>query len=170
MNKNLKQFVFLIGLLIMIAFGFIALAKNQNMITIKEGNLNKTPYELELGKYQDSDCGMVIDDFSYVSQVIAPDGKTWFFHDHGGMAHWLLNKDFKENAVIWVMSKDTKKYIDGRKAWYSRTDLTPMEYGFGAYEIKQNGFVSFTEMVLLMARGEHLGNPQIKAELLKGKE
>ncbi len=170
MNKNFKQFIFLIGLILVIAFGFIALAKNQNMITIKEGNINKTPYTLELGKYQDSDCGMVIDDITYVSQVVSPDGKTWFFHDHGGMAHWLINKEFKDQATIWVMSKDTKKYIDGRKAWYSRTDKTPMEYGFGAYEVKKDRFVDFEEMSLLMARGEHLGNPQIKAQLLKGKE
>lgn len=32
-----------------------------------------------LNKFQDSDCGMVIDTLDYASQVIAPDRKTWFF-------------------------------------------------------------------------------------------
>jgi len=170
MNKNIKSFSYLIGIIVGIAILFIVLAKNQNMIVIKEGNVDKKPYELVVGKYQDSDCGMVIDDMEYVSQVIAPDGKTWFFHDHGGMAHWLIGKDLKESATIWVMSKDTKKYIDGNKAWYSRTDTTPMGYGFGAYENKQEGFVDFSTMFLHMARGEHLGNPQIKAKLLEDKK
>jgi hypothetical protein len=85
------------------------------------------------------------------------------------MVHWIENKKFKENATIWVMTKDTKKYINGRKAWYSRTDETPMHYGFGAYEIKQNGFIDFKTMSLYMLRGEHLGNPLIKKQLLKEK-
>ncbi len=170
MNQNSKQFIYIIGIIVAIVVVFILLAKNQNMIVIQEGNIDKKPYELVVGKYQDSDCGMVIDDMEYISQVIAADGKTWFFHDHGGMAHWLIGKDLKESATIWVMSKDTKKYIDGKKAWYSRTDTTPMGYGFGAYENKQEGFVDFSTMFLHMARGEHLGNPQIKAKLLEDKK
>lgn len=169
MNKNIKQFIYLIGIILIIVIGFIILAKNQNMIVIKDGNINKTPYQIVAGKYQDSDCGMVIDNFDYLSQVVAPDGKTWFFHDHGGMAHWLINKTFKDNAIIWVMTLDTKRYIDGRKAWYSRTDNTPMKYGFGAYEKQQDEFIDFPTMFLYMARGEHLGNPQIRAKLLGNK-
>lgn len=170
MNKNIKQFISIVVIILVIVVGFIFLAKNQNMIVLKEGNIDKTPYPLVIGKYQDSDCGMVIDNFEYVSQVISPGGKTWFFHDHGGMAHWLINKDIKDSATIWVMSKDTHRYIDGRKAWYNRTDITPMKYGFGAYENKKEGFIDFPTMVLYMARGEHLGNPQIRAKLLGTKQ
>jgi hypothetical protein len=100
------------------------------MVVLKEGNTALTPLEIILGRYQDSDCGMVIDKMDYVSQVISNDGKTWFFHDHGGMANWLKDKSFKDDAKIWVMSIDTKQYINGRTAWYSRTDNTPMRYGF----------------------------------------
>jgi hypothetical protein len=136
---------------------------------VQTGNIDKKPIEIKIGKFQDSDCGMVIEDITYASQVIAPDGKTWFFHDHGGMVHWLENKKFKDQAVIWSMTKDTKKWIDARKAWYSRTDDTPMHYGFGAYENKKDGLIDFNTMFLYMVRGEHLGNPYIKAKLL-GKE
>ena len=51
-----------------------------------------------LGKYQDSDCGMIINDLTYASQVSSDGKKTWFFHDHGGMANWLNQKD--ENLKI----------------------------------------------------------------------
>lgn len=165
-KKSYTQFLIVIGVIIVILTLFILMAKNQNMVVMQEGNIEKKPLEIILGKYQDSDCGMVIDDISYASQVVAPNGKTWFFHDHGGMVNWLKNKDFKEEAIIWAMSRDTKRYIDGRKAWYSRTDITPMEYGFGAYEKKEEGFIDFPTMTLHMLRGEHLGNPQIKAKLL----
>jgi len=146
------------------------MSNSQNMTVVYTNNKDKTPIPIVLNKFQDSDCGMVIDSMTYVSQVIAPTGKTWFFHDHGGMVHWLENKKFKDDAVIWVMSKDTKRYIDGRKAWYSRTDVTPMLYGFGAYENKQDAFIDFDTMYLYMVRGEHLANPYIKKQLLSRKE
>jgi len=142
------------------------MSTSQNMTVVYVGNTDKKPITIVLNKFQDSDCGMVIDDITYASQVIAPDGKTWFFHDHGGMVHWLENKEFKDDAIIWVMTKDTKRYINGKKAWYSRTDETPMFYGFGAYEKKTDGLIDFKTMFLHMVRGEHLANPLIKKQLL----
>jgi len=142
------------------------MSNSKQMVVLKEGNITQTPLDIVLGKYQDSDCGMIIDNLDYVSQVVAPDGKTWFFHDHGGMANWLKDKAFKDEAKIWVRTIDTKKYIDGRTAWYSQTDITPMRYGFGAYENKQDGFITFEEMSLKMLRGETMANPVYKKELL----
>ena len=149
---------------------FLSMSTKQNMTVVYTGNIDKKPIPIVLGKFQDSDCGMIIDNITYVSQVISPTGKTWFFHDHGGMVHWLENKEFKDDAVIWVMTKDTKKWIDGRTAWYSRTDITPMFYGFGAYEKKQDDFINFETMFLHMVRGEHLANPYIKKQLLGNQE
>ena len=145
---------------------FLSLSTSQNMTVVYTNNNTKEPIPIVLHKFQDSDCGMIIDDMTYVSQIVAPDGKTWFFHDHGGMVHWLENKSFKDSATIWVMSKDTKKYIDGRKAFYSRTDNTPMLYGFGAYEYKKDNLISFEQMSLYMFRGETIANPLIKKRLL----
>lgn len=156
----------------MIVTLFLSMSSSQNMTVVYTGNKDKKPIPIVLHKFQDSDCGMVIDNMTYVSQVIAPSGKTWFFHDHGGMVNWLQNKEFKDEAIIWVMAKDTKKYINGRDSWYSRTDITPMLYGFGAYENKQEKFIDFNTMYLHMVRGEHLVNPYIKKQLLvkeKGK-
>lgn len=164
--KKILPFLTLIIIIAIIIIIFLSMSNSKQMVVIKDGNITQTPLEIVLGKYQDSDCGMDINDMTYVSQVISTEGKTWFFHDHGGMANWLKNKPFKDNAKIWVMSIDTKKYIDGRNAWYSRTDVTPMGYGFGAYENKQNGFINFEEMSLKVLRNESLRNPYIKKELL----
>lgn len=165
MKKYIPLFsIFIVVVLIIIIF--LTMSNSKQMVVVKENNLSQVPLEIILGKYQDSDCGMIIDDLEYASQVISSDGKTWFFHDHGGMVKWLKDKPFKDSAKIWVMTKDTKRYIDGRSAWYSRTDKTPMRYGFGAYENLQDGFISFEEVQLRVLRNETMANPIYRKELL----
>ena len=164
--KKILPFITLIIIIAIIITIFLSMSNAKQMVVLKEGNTSLTPLEIILGKYQDSDCGMTIEDMTYVSQVVSSDGKTWFFHDHGGMANWLKDKPFKNDAKIWVMTIDTKQYINGRTAWYSRTDNTPMRYGFGAYEVKQDGFITFDEMSLKVLRNETLRNPYIQKELL----
>ena len=160
--------IFIIVTIIVVLF--LSMSTKQNMTVVYVGNTSKQPIKIVLKKFQDSDCGMIIDDLTYASQVISPTGKTWFFHDHGGMVNWIKNKSFKDDAIIWVMAKDTKRYIDGRSAWYSRTDNTPMLYGFGAYEHKKDGLINFDTMFLHMVRGEHMGNPKIRKMLLEDKK
>ncbi len=166
MMKKIVPFLVIFGLVAIIVTIFLSLAAQKQMIVIQEGNTNKLPLKMEINKYQDSDCGMVIDDLAYISQVISPSGKTWFFHDHGGFVHWLEDKEFKDEATIWVMSRDSKKFIDARTAFYSLTDETPMGYGFGAYEKKAPTHVDFDTMRLRMLRGETLNNPHIRKQLL----
>lgn len=167
--KKILPFLTVLFIIAIIVIIFLSMAKAQKMVVIKEGNTSQTPLEIVLGKYQDSDCGMVIESLEYASQVVSKDGKTWFFHDHGGMANWLNNKNpsgFKENTKIFVMSKDTQKYIDAKNAFYSVNEDTPMRYGFGAYEIKKDGYISFEEMSLRVLRNETFANPAYKKELL----
>lgn len=164
--KKFMPFVVVMVIVFLIVILFVSLASSQKMVVTQEGNIQKLPLEIILHKYQDSDCGMVIDSMEYASEVIAPDGKTWFFHDHGGFVHWLADKPFKDDVKIWVMSKDTHQWIDGKKAYYSLNDITPMGYGFGAYEKKQDAYVDFEEMSLKMLRGETMNNPLIKQKLL----
>ncbi|MGB3961538.1 MAG: hypothetical protein WBK95_04830 [Sulfurimonas sp.] len=166
MLKKLTPIVIVAAMIVLIVLLFLSLASKQNMIVIKEGNLKLLPLEMELHKYQDSDCGMVIEDLTYASQVVAPSGKTWFFHDHGGFVHWLEDKEFKDEAVIWVMSRDTQRWINAREAFYSLNESTPMGYGFGAYERIQEGFIDFDIMSLRTLRGETMNNPLIKKQLL----
>lgn len=163
--KKIAPFLVILLFVIIIVLIFLSLGKTQHMVVIKEGNLKQVPLQIELNKYQDSYCGMIIDDLEYASQVIAPDGKTWFFHDHGDFVLWLGNKPFKESAKIWVMSRDTHKWIDGKKAYYSRDETTPMGFGFGAYENNQEGLVSFEDMALFTLRGETMQDPKVKKML-----
>jgi hypothetical protein len=166
--KKFTPFLMIGFIVVVIVTVFLSLASKQNMIVVKEGNLKQLPLKMELNKHQDSDCGMVIETLDFASQVVAPDGRTWFFHDHGGFVHWLEDKSFRDSAKIWVMSLDTKRWIDGRKAYYSRDDVTPMGYGFGAYEKKdaRKGLIPFKEMRLHMLRGEDMNNPLIRKQIL----
>ncbi|WP_373001406.1 hypothetical protein [Sulfurimonas sp.] len=166
MIKKFIPLLVILGLVVLIVTIFLSVASQKQMIVIKEGNTKKVPFEMVVNKYQDSDCGMVIDNMDYISQVISPSGKTWFFHDHGGFVKWLEDKEFIDSSIIWVMSRDTKKWIDGRSAFYSLTDKTPMGYGFGAYEKKAPTHVDFDTMRLRMLRGETLNNPHIRKQLL----
>ena len=162
--------ILVVFIIIIIIIGvFLALGKSDQMVVVKEGNTKQLPLKIKKGHYQDSDCGMIIDDLNFVSQVVSPKGNTYFFHDHGGMAKWLKDKPFAKDARIWVKSLDTKKYINGRVAYFSRDDKTPMGYGFGAYEFKKDGFINFDEMQLKMLRGETMNNPVIRKKL-EGKD
>ena len=165
MKKNIPLYAVLVLALAIIIL-FFSLATSTKMIVVKEGNIKQLPIEMQIGLFQDSDCGMVIDDLKDASQVIIKNGKSWFFHDHGGMAKWLEDKEFKESAKIWVMSRDTKRWIDAREAHYSLKDETAMGYGFGAYEKNSQGYVNFDTMRLRMLRGETLRNPLIRKQLL----
>ncbi|MBN2816409.1 MAG: hypothetical protein JXQ67_06965 [Campylobacterales bacterium] len=164
--KKIAPYLTVGVIVLLIVLLFLSLGKAQKMVVIKEDNLEKIPLQIVLHKYQDSDCGMIIEDLTYASQVVAPDGKTWFFHDHGGFIHWLDTKSFKDEAVIWVMSRDTHEWIDAKKAFYSVSEITPMGYGFGAYKKKQDGFIDYDTMRLRALRGETMNNPKIRKQLL----
>jgi copper chaperone NosL len=169
MLKKLMPFLIILVIVAVIVALFLSLGNKQKMIVIKEGNIAQVAIPMELNKHQDSDCGMVIEDLEYASQVVSKEGKTWFFHDHGGFVHWLEDKPFKDEVKIWVMSRDSKKWIDGKKAYYSLSDITPMGYGFGAYEFSKDGLVDYETMRLKMLRGETMNNPLIRKKLLEQK-
>ena len=135
-------------------------------IVVVEGNHSMQPLPIHNGEYQDAHCGMVLVNKQYAGQVIAPNGKTWFFHDQGGIPLWLENRSFKNSAKIWVFTKDSQKWIEVRKAWFSLTDDTPMHYGFAAYERKKKYYIDYDQMRLKMLRGENMLDPQVKKRLL----
>jgi copper chaperone NosL len=165
--KDLLLKVLFVAIFIFVV-GFIIVSNHNasKTVVVIEGNFDKKPLEIVLGQYQDSDCGMTIDDITYASQVIAPNGKTWFFHDHGGLVNWLESKSFKDSAVIWVWAIDTSEWIDGRMARYSVDETTPMYYGFGAYFQNKDGLIDFETMSQKMLRGENMSNP-VYAKVIK---
>ena len=150
--KKILPFITLIIIIAIIIIIFLSMSNSKQMTVLKEGNLGQTPLEIVLGKYQDSDCGMVIDKMDYVSQVISSDGKTWFFDDIGCLALWYNNIKFQKEVILWVYTNDTNEYINARNAWFNRTDTTPMGHGFGAFKNKQEGLISFEEVILKVLR------------------
>ncbi len=166
MKKNLSAIFILFSILLCVAFVFVYMVKKDEMVVIKTGNTQKVPLNIVLGKYQDSDCGMIINSLEFASQIVEENGNTRFFHDIGGMANFLKDKSFKNTVKIWVYAKDSKKYIDGKKAWYSTNEKTPMYFGFGAYEHKKDGFINYEDMTLRVLRGETLQNPKLRKKAL----
>ena len=167
MKKVMPVFVVFVFIAIIVGV-FLSLEHTQKMTVIKEGNKDRVALKMKVGKYQDSFCGMVIDDLDFASQVVSKSGKTWFFHDHADFVEWLKDKKFKDSVVIWVMSRDTHRWIDGKKAYYSVDEETPMHSGFGAYEHKKENLIDFDEMRLRVLRGETMQNPKIRRKLLHG--
>ena len=166
MIKKIMPILIVLIFVIIIVTLFLSIASNKKMILVTQGNTKQIPVEIKEGVFLDSDCGMVINDLKDIAQVITNSGKSWFFHDHGGLVKWLEDKEFKDSAKIWVKSRDTRKWIEARKAHYSLTDTTAMGYGFGAYENKKDSHVDFDTMRLRILRGETLNNPSIAKQLL----
>lgn len=58
-----------------------------------------------------------------------------------------------------------------RSAWYSRIEVTPMGYGFRAYEFQIYALADhyFDEMYTCAIRGETLWNPIVRRLLVENK-
>ncbi len=154
----------LLSLFLFLAF-FINGCEKKELVF--EGNKEKKPIEFKLHEVQCPKCHMEVDTLKYAVQVILDDGKTYIFDDPGCVILWLEeNKIDPKSVTIWAYAIDTKRWIDAKKAYYSLTDKTPMGYGFGAYENKKDGFITFEEMRIKMLRGENLTNPKIRKKLL----
>ncbi len=155
--------VMIVGVLAVI---LVSVSKKEQPVTIVKGNRAFKPLPIKLDFTNDTECKMLIKTERNAAEVIAPDGRTWFFDDPGCMILWLQDKDFKDKAVIWVHTIDTKHWIDAKKAWYGVKDHTAMHYGFGAREHKCGDCIDFEEMRLRMLRGENLTDPRIRKKLL----
>ena len=165
--KAAGPIIVIVLLVVLIGIMFFSMGEVQEMTVVKQGNATGKPVDMVKDRYQCSECGMVINNFKFAAQVISVDGKTWFFDDHGCMALWVRNGDFRKEPAIWVPDLLTGEWIDGRTAWYSRTDSTPMMYGFGAYSAHAEGYVDFPAMQDLMLKGETFANPSVRKALLE---
>ncbi len=145
---------------------FISMAKKDAPVTIVPGNTAAKPLPIKLNHTNDTQCAMLIKSEENAAEVVAPDGRTWFFDDPGCMVLWLKDKPFKDKATLWVHTIDTKEWLDARKAVYGVTDHSEMHYGFGARAKPTKETIGFDEMTLRMYRGENLTDPKIRKKLL----
>ena len=166
MKKNLVPIITTVMIVGVLAIILVSISKKEQPVTLVKGNSAFKPLPIKLNFTNDTECKMLIKSEKNAVEVIAPDGRTWFFDDPGCMVKWLKDKDFKDKAVIWVHTIDTNRWIDAKRAWYGVKDHTAMHYGFGAREKKCKECIDFDEMKLRMLRGENLTNPRIRKKLL----
>ncbi len=167
MKKKLAPALVVVLLVAIVSVVVVARSKQQGYVTEILGNHERQPVEVVFDHYQCPGCGMLLRQLRDSAQAIDSDGRTIFFDDVGCLARWLEEQE-DEDLILWVHTRDTEEWTDGRTAQYSRDDVTPMRYGFAAYHNEKEGFISFDEMSLKMLRGENLTNPYVKKELLGG--
>jgi hypothetical protein len=113
-------------------------------------------------------CNMPLSASSHEHVSYAKEGSdVVYFDDPGCMILWMEEQNKPMNDLsLFIYSNDTFTYIDAKKAFYTQDDITPMNYGFAAYMKKGESMVTFKQMRLKMLRGEHLGNPKIRKQIL----
>jgi hypothetical protein len=94
-----------------------------------------------------------------------------FFNDVGNVLLWLGRQKNPDEIVVWVYAQDTERYVLAKNAWYSRVEITPMGYGFGAFEFRLYGTADyyFSEVQRFALRGETLLHPMVNALLINNK-
>jgi len=163
----MKKALIVFGFIAFVVLLFLALAEKPHPKVILTGNTAHRPVDFFPKAYQCSECKMPIESKKYAAEAVAPDGKTWFFDDVGCLGAWIAKQPFRHRATIWVHTLDTGRWVDGRKAWYTLFESTPMGYGFGAYERKGGGMIDFATMVERMERGENLTNRDYARKMMK---
>jgi len=164
--KKLTPVIITALVVVVVAFLVIDRAKQLRHVAVLKGNDSRTPVEFVGDHFQGAQCGMVLSQVEDSAQAVAPDGKTWFFDDVGCLALWLEDNKHRDEMVLWVYTRDTREWLDGRLAWYSRTDQTPMNYGFAAFQDQTDDRIAFPDMYAKMLRDENLNNPSTRKELL----
>ena len=102
----------------------------QQQIVVEKNNTLKQAIDLKPQKYKDRYCNMTINDIDYSAQAILANNDTLFFDDIGCLINWLHKQTNQRNITLFIYAKDTKHYIDIKKAYYIQGEKTPMHYGF----------------------------------------
>lgn len=168
MIRQIFAFILMAGVLGLL---IISADTSEGKIEVARGNTEKRPLEIELGKYVCKESGTIINDLFNTAQAVMPNGDTYFFNDIGNAFIWLMKQPKREKIALWVYAQDTDRYVPAKSAWYSRIEITPMGYGFGAFEFRLYGRSDYyyDEVLLCAARGETLINPLIKILLTNNK-
>ncbi len=81
-------------------------------------------------------CGMLISDRRFAFEVVNPkNGKAYKFDDMGCGVTWLKENKirWKKKAILWIINAKTGKWINAKKALYTKGNITPMAYGLAGY-------------------------------------
>ena len=118
------------------------------------GNNNQTgPVEVKWDRDACTRCRMMLSDRDFSAQVrVFPEGKrskVYKFDDMGCAVLWLEEQPYKNDpkTEIWVNDYKTKEWLDARKAWFVKGEISPMGYGLGAEKDKTEGALNFEQAV-----------------------
>ncbi len=112
-------------------------------------------------------CNMELPKSNIYTSTISEDNNIHYFDDIGCMILWAKDNDINFTSMkAKVFTKDSLKYIDSTKAFYTINEKTPMSYGFSAYENPKDGAINLDEVIMKMLRGEHMANPRIRKQIL----
>lgn len=165
--KKTLNFMILILFPIVTLGGLFWYLHVKNLLPSDVDNKEAKALEFKDNTLQCPQCHMYLVGKKHTAQIITHDHKTHFFDDVGCAVLWLKTQNIEPiNVIFWVFSNDTHRYVDALKAHYAINDTTPMLYGFGAYEMRQEGQIDFEEMRLRMLRGETMQDPKIRQHLL----
>lgn len=158
-------------LLSVLALLIVTMDISESRVLVRHGNTQKEPLEIVLEKYICIESRVPIVELFNSAQAVLPSGDTYFFNDVGNVLLWLERQKNKNEIVVWVYAQDTERYVLAKDAWYSRVEITPMGYGFGAYEFRLYGKADyyFNEIQLFALRGETLLHPMINNLLMNNK-
>ena len=161
LNIAMVGIVIAVIIILLVSFG-----SSEGARYVYKGNTAYVPVKIQPKEYQCSECNMDVEALSYAVQLITQEGNTYFFDDIGCVVLWL-EKNHPDVHSVLTQTQDTHRWIDVKKAWYSRIAASPMGYGFAAYENKKPSFIPYEEMKLLMLQGKTLHDPFVKKTLLK---
>jgi len=162
----LKNLLITIMIVALFAGAFIFFGKKSETTVVYKNNKDLKPMDIIPNKMLDPQCKMYIETPKHAAEVIMQDHKTYFFDDIGCMILWLKESATKMRHYDYVYSEDTNRWIKAEDACYKIGIHTPMHYGFGAYEKKDDKCIPFEEVKLKMYRGETLANPAIRKKYL----
>lgn len=111
-------------------------------------------------------CNMELPSSNIYTAKLQVQNKNYGFDDIGCLVLWSQEKNINMYKAE-VFANDTQKYIDVSKAYFSFNEITPMSYGFGAYELEKENTIKIDEVKLRILRGEHMGNPKIRKQILE---
>ena len=111
------------------------------------------PVEVKWDRDACERCRMVLSDRMHSAQIRGGPkdrkAKVYKFDDIGGAILWLQDKSWKDNmsTEIWVNDHRNGHWLDARKVWFIKGQITPMEFGLGAQDIQSEETMSYKQAV-----------------------
>jgi len=127
-------------------------------LSCKRGERKMAPVKIVWDRDMCQRCLMAISDRKYAAEVINPlNGKAYKFDDIGCAILWLYKEkrpEWLKKAIIYVTDRDTGKWLDARRSYFTTKDITPMGFGFGATARSLPNTINFKQMKQKVLSGQ----------------